>query len=222
MYSWFRDYVFYPLAASKRMLKLSKAAKRRLGENIGKRLPVHISSLFVWFLTGIWHGATWNYIVWGLANGLVIMISLELSPLFNRFHNRFPGASTNWIYRCFQIFRTFWIMNIIRSFDIYNGVRNTFAMMISVFTDFGAAGFLNRGLSDLSLPLADYIVAGVGLLVVFWFSWLGRGETDFRDKLTGFPWPARYAITGVLLFMTLIFGAYGVGFDIKQFIYINF
>ena len=222
MYSWFRDYVFYPMATGKRMLRLSKAARRRFGENVGKRLPVHISLIWVWFLTGLWHGATWNFIAWGLANGIVIAISLELTPLYERFHGRFTGAAQNRAYRCFQIFRTFWLMNMIRSFDIYEGVGNTFRMMLGVITDFGAAGFFTRGLSGLTLPMSDYFAAGAGLVVVFWVSWLGRGEVDYRDKLEGFSWPARYAVTGVILFMVLVLGAYGFGHDIRQFIYNQF
>ena len=222
MYSWFRDYVFYPMAAGKKMLRLSKAARRVFGDGVGKRLPVHLSLIWVWFLTGLWHGATWNFIAWGLANGIVIMVSLELAPLYARFHGLFPGVAQNRAYRCFQIFRTFWLMNMIRSFDIYEGVRNTIGMMAGVVTDFGAAGFLARGVSELGLPFADYVSAGAGLLVVFWVSWLGRGEVDYRDKLGGFPWPARYAVAGAILFMTLILGAYGFGYDARQFIYNQF
>ena len=219
MYSWFRDYVFYPMAASKGMLQFSKAARRVVGNNFAKRLPVHITLVFVWFLTGLWHGATWNFIVWGLANGVVLMISLELAPLYERFGARFPGVSANRFYRCFQIFRTFWLMNFIRSFDIYDGVRNTFEMMLSVITNFSLRDFLTRGISDLSLPIADYISAGAGLLVVFWVSWLGRGEVDYRERLDGFAWGLRYAAVGMILFVTLVLGAYGHGFDARQFIY---
>jgi len=219
MYSWFRDYVFYPMAASKRMLQFSKAARRVVGNDFAKRLPVHITLIFVWFLTGLWHGATWNFIAWGLANGLVLMISLELAPLYERFGARLPGLSGNRFYRCFQIFRTFWLMNFIRSFDIYDGVRNTFGMMLSVITNFSLRDFLSHGISDLSLPIADYISAGAGLLVVFWVSWLGRGEVDHRERLDGFKWGLRYAVVGAILFMTLVLGAYGHGFDARQFIY---
>ena len=219
MYSWFRDYVFYPMAASKRMLKFSKAARRIVGNDIAKRLPVHITLIWVWFLTGLWHGATWNFIVWGLANGVVLMISLELAPLYERFNARFPSLTSNRVYRCFMIFRTFWLMNMIRSLDIYDGVRNTFGMMLSIFTNFSLSEFLARGISGLTLPVADYISAGAGLIIVFWVSWLGRGEADYRDKLDGFKWPVRYAVVGVILFMTLVLGAYGHGFDGRQFIY---
>jgi D-alanyl-lipoteichoic acid acyltransferase DltB (MBOAT superfamily) len=219
MYSWFRDYVFYPMATGKKMLKLSKAARPILGDNFAKRLPVHLSLIWVWLLTGIWHGATWNFIAWGLANGIVIMISLEFVPLYDRFNARFPGISEKSAYRCFRIFRTFWLMNLIRSFDIYDGVRNTFGMILSVFTNFSLSDFLTQGVNGLALPIADYLSAGAGLLVVFWVSWLGRGEMDYRDRLDGFSWPLRYAVTGVILFMTLVLGAYGHGFDARQFIY---
>jgi len=183
---------------------------------------VHISLIWVWFLTGLWHGATWNFIAWGLANGVVIMISLEFQPLYARFHKRFTWASESACYRAFQIFRTFWLMNMIRSFDIYAGVRNTFRMMLSIFTRFNLSDFLYYGLSELKLPTADYISAGLGLLVLFWISYLGRGEVDFRDKMAGFYWPVRYIAIGLILFMTLILGAYGMGYEPQQFIYNQF
>ena len=219
MYSWFRDYIFYPMAASKRMLRFSKASRRIVGNDVAKRLPVHITLVWVWFLTGLWHGATWNFIAWGLANGVVLMVSLELAPLYERFSARFPRLSANRVYRCFMIFRTFWLMNFIRSFDIYDGVFNTFGMMLSVVTNFSLREFMARGVSELTLPVLDYLSAGVGLLVVFWVSWLGRGEVDYRDRLDGFAWPLRYGVVGMFLFMTLVLGAYGHGFDARQFIY---
>jgi len=219
MYSWFRDYVFYPVAASKKMLKFSKAAKKVVGNDIAKRLPVHITLIFVWFLTGLWHGATWNFIAWGLANGVVLMISLELAPLYERFNTRFPTLADNRVYRCFQIFRTFWLMNMIRSFDIYDGVGTTFKMMGSIVTNFSLSEFLTNGVSELSLPVKDYLSAGAGLLVVFWISWLGRGEIDYRERLDNFKWPLRYVAVGLILFMTIVFGVYGYGFDARQFIY---
>ncbi|MCL2663120.1 MAG: MBOAT family protein [Oscillospiraceae bacterium] len=219
MYSWFRDYVFYTMAASKKMLRFTKSLKRFVGNDIAKRLPVHITLIWVWFLTGLWHGATWNFIVWGLANGVVLMVSLELAPLYARFNGRFPGLANNRVYRCFQIFRTFWLMNMIRSFDIYDSVGTTFNMMSSIVRNFSLTQFLSVGISEFTLPIADYFSAGAGLLVVFWVSWLGRGEIDYRERLDKFAWPLRYLAVGVILFMTIVFGAYGYGFDARQFIY---
>ena len=222
MYTWFRDYIFYPMSVSKSMLRFTKFARRVFGDAIGKRMPLHISLQFVWFITGLWHGATWNFIMWGVANGVVIAVSLEFQPLYKRFHARFPGLNEKVAYRCFQIFRTFWLMNMIRSFDIYPGVGNTFRMMLSIVTDFGWRDFLYRGVSDLGLAYAAYFSAGAGLLVLFWLSYLGRGEVDFRDRMAGWRWPVRYAVFGGILLMTIILGAYGIGYDARQFIYNQF
>ena len=56
--SWFRDYVYIPLGGSR------VAAKRRLYFNI----------FIVWLLTGIWHGANWNFICWGLYYFVLLVI----------------------------------------------------------------------------------------------------------------------------------------------------
>lgn len=52
--SFFRDYVYIPLGGNRR------------------HQPLNI--LAVWFLTGMWHGASWNFILWGLYFGLIVMV----------------------------------------------------------------------------------------------------------------------------------------------------
>ncbi|MDE5867108.1 MAG: MBOAT family protein, partial [Lachnospiraceae bacterium] len=89
MGDWFRDYIFYPVTSSKPMQKFSKFSRNHFGKVIFRRLPVYASSFIVWFATGIWHGASWNFIVWGISNFVVLMISEELEPLYARFHARF-------------------------------------------------------------------------------------------------------------------------------------
>lgn len=55
--SWFREYVYIPLGGN-------RVSKARLFFNL----------FVVWFLTGFWHGAGWNFIVWGLFFAVLIML----------------------------------------------------------------------------------------------------------------------------------------------------
>jgi alginate O-acetyltransferase complex protein AlgI len=68
---WFRDYVYIPLG--------------------GNRKRAIFNIMFVWFLTGFWHGANWNFIAWGIFFGLVLLLEkfilkrvLDKSPILIR------------------------------------------------------------------------------------------------------------------------------------------
>lgn len=66
--SWFRDYVYIPLGGN-------RVSKPRWLFNI----------LVVWFLTGFWHGASWNFIVWGLYFAVILMLEkLWLLPVLEK------------------------------------------------------------------------------------------------------------------------------------------
>lgn len=65
--SFFRDYVYIPLG--------------------GNRRHQALNIMVVWFLTGMWHGASWNFIIWGVYFGLIVM--LEKYTLL-RVHDRIP------------------------------------------------------------------------------------------------------------------------------------
>ncbi len=60
MGTWFQDYIFYPLAVSEGMLRLTKWSRGRFGrfgKGISRRLSVYLCTAVTWFLTGLWHGA---------------------------------------------------------------------------------------------------------------------------------------------------------------------
>ena len=64
---------------SKKMNKASKWLKKHVSTGIGQRFPIYTATIVVWFVTGMWHGASWNFIVWGLLNGIIMLASQELT-----------------------------------------------------------------------------------------------------------------------------------------------
>ena len=77
--SWFRDYVYIPL-----------------GGNRKGKLRTYCNLLIVFFLTGIWHGSSWNFVIWGLFHGLFQL--LERGPL-----GRFLKKSPRWFQHAYTL-----------------------------------------------------------------------------------------------------------------------
>ena len=220
MGSWFTDYIFYPISVSGFMRKLSKSSRKHLGENLGKRVPVYLATIIVWFTTGIWHGASWNFVVWGLANCVVILISQELSPLYTRFHNRFDVADKVW-YRGFCVIRTVLLMSALRMFDCYRDVTITIKMFFSMFTTWNLSELWNGALLSLGLSVTDYMIILLGVILIFTVSMLQR-RRKVRERILALPYPARAAIWMALFLVVLLAGAYGQGYDESAFIYNQF
>ena len=72
--SWFRDYVFFPLRRS--LLQ----RKNRLPDWATRAIP----TLVTMFLSGLWHGANWTFILWGLLHGMYIAIWESMDALFKK------------------------------------------------------------------------------------------------------------------------------------------
>ena len=221
MGTWFTDYIFYPLSVSPNMLKLSKWSRQHLGNAIGKRVTVYISCFCVWLATGIWHGAAWHFVVWGLMNFVVIMASQELEPLYAKFHNKFGFKGKKW-YGAFEILRTFLLMSSLKLFDCYRDVGLTFKMFGSMFYTFNIGKLFNGSLLELGLTRGDYIVSILAIIVVFLVGLYKKLKgKDLREWLFD-----RYHLfilcCAALILVTVVFGAYGKGFDASQFIYNQF
>lgn len=221
MGTWFTDYIFYPISVCKPMLKISKFSRAKFGDVIGKRVPVYLSSFAVWFTTGIWHGASWNFIVWGLMNFVVIMVSQELEPLYMKFHGKFNVKEKKW-YGAFEILRTIFLMSSLRMFDCYRDVPLTFRMFGNMFTHFRLQDLNAEAFLGLGLTVADYLLLFICLILIVTVSLIQERKGSVRDLIFAAPEICRYAVFFVMVLAVIIFGAYGIGFDQSQFIYNQF
>lgn len=220
MGTWFTDYIFYPISVCQPMLKLSRFARAHLGENMGKRIPIYLSSFAVWLATGIWHGASWNFVVWGLGNWVVLMVSQELEPLYARFHRRFAVQGRGW-FKLFQVLRTILVMSCLRTFDCYRDVPLTFRMFGTLFTEHNWHILWDGSLLGIGLSAVDYGVLLAGLILLVAVSLLQRSGS-VRDRIAGGPYPVRFLVWYGLFLVVLLAGAYGIGYDASQFIYNQF
>lgn len=102
--TWFRDYLFYPV--SRKAVPLGKKVKKRWGKVAGRLTPTVIALAVVWLCTGIWHGASWNYILWGVYYGILLISGLIFQPTSKKLVQKL-GINTKapW-FVLFQVLRT--------------------------------------------------------------------------------------------------------------------
>ena len=216
---WMKSYIFYPLSVSQPILKLSKKARTKFG-NFGKRLPVYVASIATWCVTGIWHGITPNFILWGMMNCVVIVISEELNPLYEKFHNRFGLKQKKW-YGGFEILRMFILMNLIRIVDLFPNVGDYFRRMGSLVTTFNFHILWDGTMMKLGLTALDYGILLFGIVIMFCVSLFQEKKGSVREALWEKP-VLRYILVFVLLVIVLLMGSYGIGYNASSFIYNQF
>ena len=217
---WMKDYIFYPLSVSAPLRQLSKSARAKLGD-VGKRIPVYIASIATWVVTGIWHGLTPNFVIWGLLNCFFIVLSQELQPLYAKFHSRFGWKDKGW-YGVFEMLRMFMLMNLIRIVDLFPRVGEYFSRMASLITNPRPWVLWDGTLMKLGLTGLDYGILLGSVALMFAVSLSQEKKGSVREKLQALPCAVRYGLVFLLLVLVLLLGSYGIGYESGNFIYNQF
>ena len=214
-----RDYVFYPFALSRPVSRLSKAAKGRFGAAFSRALPAALGNILVFALVGVWHGATSNYILWGLYNGVILAVTALLEPRYKRMNERCARLTASRGFHVFRVLRTFVIVNIGWFFDRCATASDAVRMMGGVFArpEWAQVRLDNLGISPL-----DARILAVGVLLLAAVSLLGENGKDVRGWLAARALPIRWAAMLGGTIAVLLLGVWGSGFSEASFIYFNF
>jgi hypothetical protein len=149
------------------------------------------------------------------------MISEELEPLYAGFHKRFPGASGP-AYSVFCMIRTFLLVCFMNLFDCYAKIGEILSLLGSVFTVHNYGAFFSGGVMELGMSGTDYVVTGLGILVLLAVSIYEERKGSVREMIAERPYIVRTLVWTGLFVTVLLIGAYGAGYDASQFIYNRF
>lgn len=141
--SWFKEYVYIPLGGNRKGLK---------------RQIINIS--IVWLLTGFWHGASWNYVLWGIYYGILLII--EKCFLLKKLKNK-----SSWLCHLYTLFF------VVIGWGIF--AIEDFNLLISYFENIliNPNGFIS---SDIFYYIKNYIL----LIVICIISSLDLGKRVFE------------------------------------------
>lgn len=220
--TWFKDYVFFPLSMSKPLKKLTSRARKRLGNHFGPLLSGSIALFAVWFCNGLWHGAGWHYIFFGMYHFCLILIGNMIEPLVLSVTGKLHISRSSLPYRCFQIVRTAVLVCIGELFFRATGLRAGFAMFRKIFTNFTLATFRDRTLFTFGMDQKDYLIVFIAVLLIFVVGLLQEKGIAIREKLAGKNLAVQFSAYYALVLFIVIFGAYGSGYVPVDPIYAGF
>jgi D-alanyl-lipoteichoic acid acyltransferase DltB (MBOAT superfamily) len=205
--SWMRDYIFYPLALTKRMSKLGKLAGKYLGKRMGKVIPVAISNLVVFLVVGIWHGPYWHYVAWGLYNGIIIAFSAIIDPFYIWLKRILKVNTECFSYHLFRILRTFFIVNLGWYFDRANSLDASLYMLHNTIVNFNINQLMDGTIFKLGLKDFDFQVLFVATIVLLTISIMQEAGIKIRSFLSEQNLVFRWIVLYVLIFTIIYFDA---------------
>ena len=198
--AWFKDYIFYPIALSKPVISISKKIHGCVPEVLEKVFVNAIPLFVVWLACGIWHGAGWKFVVYGMYYYVLIMIGMVLAPLGNKIFKK-----DNIFKSVLLAIKTFALvvigLTLFRSDNLeqFGQIIKYLFKNITLGRDFGL------------MPYHDWIISLVSIAVLSLYGII----IVLKDKL---PIQkvfnvTRIAIVALLLFATFAYGAYGENYS---------
>ncbi len=186
--SWFRDYVYIPLGGNR------------------VKLPRFLFNIaVVWFLTGFWHGADWQFIAWGIYYGVLLIVE---KLWLKKYLDKLPGFVSH-IYLLFLTAIGFVIFNSVNIGGAWNDIKGMFGMLgqplagAETFYYLKSYAFMLCAGALLSTPIIKNLLIKIG-------------ETNFGKKAAVVVKPLFFA--AILLVVT----GYLVDGSFNPFLYFRF
>lgn len=191
---WVRDYIYQPLSMSLRKLKQN---------------AIYLSLIITFICMGIWHGAGWNFIIYGFIQGAVMSYEIKTSKL----RNKVQGIIGRPLYGTIAIIRTY----LIFAFSLIFFRLNTLSDAVYYIRNMSFQ--IDSSVREITLGIPDHnlIVAGSALLLLFIFEYLSS-KRDLLALLSKQHIVIRWTIYFILVLTLFSLGQ----FSSDNFIYLQF
>lgn len=217
---WFKDYVYYPVSTSNLLRNVKKHYKEKDKPKASELFASCFPILVVWLVTGIWHGAAWQYVVWGLFHASLLIGSQLFSPLFEKITKWLKINTESFIWHFWQMARTFILCCIGRIFFRADSIGTAFGMIQRMVCSL-TSGVLYSSTWDYGMNMANVFLSAV-VVVVLLIVDIMQEKMHIREELSKRNIVIRWIVIFAGLFAIIILGIYGPGYNASDFIYEQF
>ncbi len=203
--TWFRDYLYIPLGGNR------KGTVRK-----------YVNLMITFLVSGLWHGASWNYVVWGGLNGFYQVVGGVTKPLRKKVNEIFKVKEDVFSYKFGQILFTFALTTLTWVFFRAETIEEAF-YFFERMTRWNPWVIFNEGLFNFGLDRVETNVLLIGIVIMILIDILRYvKKKQFSDFMMEQNFWFRWVVVIAMVLGCVIYGVYGINFDSSQFIYFQF
>lgn len=196
--TWFRDYLYIPLGGSRR-----------------GTVRKYVNVLIVFAVSGLWHGSALSFLVWGLLNGVYQVAGGITAPARKALWGRWYDS------KLARLWRVGWVFLLATAAWVFFEAGSVTAALAVLGNMVKPVLWDAGGLPAMGMGRKEFLVAGVGFLVLLGVDWYSGKADPAREVARASRW-VRWGVYLALLLSAVIFGSYGTGYDAQSFIYGQF
>jgi len=193
--TWFRDYLYIPLGGS-------RVLKWRWYYNI----------FIVFVISGLWHGANWTYVIWGVLHGLFQLLEIWTDKPRHKFFRMIGLSKIPMLQRLLGILTTLLLVSFATLFFGAANLKDSFTLMSNVTQDFSISAFMHDVSMNFDLQMSFILI--LFLVVVEHF----HSRYNLIRIINERPLIIRWAIYIIILLTIFNLGEFGE----NEFIYFQF
>ena len=203
--SWFRDYLYIPLGGSRK----------------GK-IRKYVNTMIVFLASGLWHGASFSFVVWGGLNGFYQVVGDVLQPVRDRMVSflRLDRASLG--HKLIHIIGTFVLVDFSMIFFRANQFKDALAIIKSIVSVKNPWILFDGSLYSCGLDMKNFHLMLLGIVILFFADLCKRKGIRVREVIIGQDYWFRWIFIALAISGILTFGIWGPNYNEANFIYFQF
>ena len=216
--AWLKEYVFYPVSLSGHFKKVNTFTKKHIkSQHIVGFITIAYTLFFVWFCNGLWHGASWLYITYGLYYYVLMMLSKFTQPYTDKLCKKLHINKESKCYSVFQVARTIVIVNFGMLLFRSSTLSEFGSLIVKIFSS------INLGeVMSIWTTRSNLMMVALGFIIVLLVGIIKEKGIDIRMWLVNHFFLFRWVVYLFLIVVTVVTGIYGVEYGEAAAIYAQF
>lgn len=203
--SWFKDYLYIPMGGGRK----------------GK-IRKYINKMIVFLISGLWHGTSLSFVIWGGLNGLYQIIGEVLLPFRSRVIKLFRMNSDTLGFRVLKVITTFILVDFSWIFFRANRLAEAFEIIKQMVTVKNIGILFDGSIYNCGLDYKNYMLMIFSICILMIADYFKRRGIIIRHVIMRQDWWFRWLCYVLSILGILLYGKWGPAFDKASFIYFQF